>query len=127
MQSVLGSMQRRWARAGDERRLAWKADEKLQILAKEGNKAHHHEEDEMTAKDTYGDSQGGLGSLLPTASTTSRGASTVASDRDRGDLSDAGLLKHQFHFEKADEREEQRGLGVDSEDIDLEGGNGMRT
>ena len=44
-------MQRRWARAGDERRLAWKADEKLQILAKEGNKAHHHEEDEMTAKD----------------------------------------------------------------------------
>lgn len=119
----------------------WKGDGKLEILAKEGRRVRRNgngnndvddgddEEEEMTANETRGNSQRALGSLLPSASTASRAASTVAADSDRGDLSDAGLLKYQFHFEKADEREEQRGLGIDWEDIDLEGGNnsGIKT
>lgn len=123
----------------------WKGDGKLEILAKEGRRVRRNgngnndvddgddgddeeeegEEEEMTANETRGNSQRALGSLLPSASTASGAASTVAADRDRGDLSDAGLLKYQFHFEKADEREEQRGLGIDWEDIDLEGGNNI--
>lgn len=122
MESAVGGMQRRWARGGDERRLVWKGDEMLEILAK--GERRNEDEEEMTANDTRGNSQGALGSPLPPASTTtSRAASTVAADRDRGDLSDAGLLKYEFDFEKADEREERRGLRVNWEDIDLEGGN----
>lgn len=109
--------------------LVWKKDEKLEILAEEGRRARHDDDggdddddEEMTANDTRGNSQGALGSPLPPDSTTSRAASTVAAVRDRGDLSDAGLLKYQFHFEKADKREGQRGLGIDWEDVDLEGG-----
>ena len=127
MESTIGAMQRRWARGGGERRLVWKRDEKLEVLAGEGRRARHNDggDEEMTANDTRGNSQAALGSLLPLPSTTSRAASTVAADRDRGDrgdLSDAGLLKYQFHFEKADEREEQRELGIGWENIDLEAG-----
>lgn len=141
MESVLSGMQRRWVRGGEARRLVWKGDGKLEILAKEGRRVRRNgngnnhvdddgdederEEEELTANEMSGNSQGALGSLLPPASMTSRAASTVAADRDRGDLSDAGLLKYQFPFEKADEGEEQRGLGIDWEDIDLEGGNNI--
>lgn len=137
MESTVGAMQRRWARGGEYRRLVWKRDEKLEILAEEGRRPRHDDsgddddddEEEMTANDTRGNSQGALGSPLPPDSTTSRAASTVAAGRrDRGDISDAGLLKYQFHFEKADEREEQQGLGIDLEDVDLEGGvNAIKT
>lgn len=124
MESTIGAMQRRWARGGEERRLLWERDEKLEILAEEERRARHDggDDEEMTANDTKVNSQGALGYLLHPTSTTSRAASTVAAGRDRGDLSDAGLLKLQFPFEKTDEREEQRGLGIDWEDIDLEGG-----
>lgn len=123
MESTIGAMQRRWARGGEERRLVWKRDEKLEVLAEEGRRARHNDgDDEMTANDTMGNSQGALGSLLRPTPTTSRAASTVAAGGDRGDLSDAGLLKLQFPFEKADESEEQRGLGIDWEATDLEGG-----
>lgn len=130
MESTVGAMQRRRAQGGEDRMLVWKRDEKLEILAEEGRRARHDDDggddddddEEMTANDTGGNSQGALGSPLPPDSTTSGAASTVAAGRDRGDLSDAGLLKYQFHFEKADEREEQRGLGIDWEDVDLEGG-----
>lgn len=129
MESTVGAMQRRWAQGGEDRMLVWKRDEKLEILAEEGRRARHDDDggdddddEEMTANDTRGNSQGALGSPLPPDSTTSRAASTVAAGRDRGDLSDAGLLKYQFHFEKADKREGQRGLGIDWEDVDLEGG-----
>ena len=140
----MSGMQRRWARGGEARSLAWKGDGKLEILAKEGRRVRRNgngnndvddgddddddeegEEEEMTANETRGNSQGALGSLLPPASTTSRAASTVAVDSDRGDLSDAGLLKYQFHFEKTDERGEQRGLGIEWENIDLEVGNNI--
>lgn len=123
MESTVGAMQRRWARGGEYKRLVWKRDENLEILAEEGRRPRSGDDDEeMTANDTRGNSQGALGSPLPPDSTKSRAASTVAAGRDRGDLSDAGLLKYQFHFEKADEREEQQGLGIDLEDVDLEGG-----
>lgn len=121
MESTVGAMQRRWARGGEDRRLEWKSDEKLEILAEEGRRPRHFDDEEMAANDTRGNSQGAFGSLLPD-STMSRAASTVAAGRDRGDRSDPGLLKFQFHFEKADEREEQRGFGIDLEDVDLEGG-----
>lgn len=132
MESAVGAMQRRWARGGEDRRLVWERDEKLEILAEEGRRARHDDDvgdddddEEMTANDTTLkrlNSQGASGSPLPPDSTTSRAASTVAAGRDRGDLSDAGLMKYQFHFEKADQREEQQGLGIDWEDVDLEGG-----
>lgn len=126
MESTVGAMQRRWARGGEDRRVEWKRDEKLEILAEEGRRPRHHgedEEEEMTANNTRGNSQGALGSPLPPdSSTMSRAASTVAAGRDRGYRSDPGLLKYQFHFENANEREEQRGLGIDLEDVDLEGG-----
>lgn len=128
MESTVGAMQRRWARGGEDRRLEWKRDEKLEILAEEGRRFRRHggdeeEEEEMTANDTRGNSQGALESPLPPdSSTMSRAASTVAAGRERGDRSDPGLLKYQFHFEKADEREEQRGLGIDLDDVDLESG-----
>lgn len=125
MESTVGAMQRRWARGGEYRRLVWKRDEKLEILA-EGRRPRHgdsgDDDEEMTANDTRGNSKGALGSPHPPDSTRSRAASTVAAGRDRGDLSDAGLLKYQFHFEKADKREGQQGLGIDLEDVDLEGG-----
>lgn len=123
MESTVGVMQRRWARGGEYKRLVWKRDENLEILAEEGRRHRSGDDDEgMTANDTRGNSQGALGSPLLPDSTTSRAASTVAAGSDRGDPSDAGLLKYQFHFEKADEREGQQGLGIDLEDVDLEGG-----
>lgn len=129
MESAVGAIQRRLAHGGEEGGLVWIRDEKLEILAEEGRLARRngnndgdYEDEEMTANNTRGDSQGALGSLLP-PSTTSRAASTVATDRNRGDLSDPGLLQVQFHFEKTNESAEQRGLGVDMENIDLEDGN----
>lgn len=109
MESAVGDMQRRWARGGEDRREEWKRDEKLEILAEEGRRPRHHgddEEEEMTANNTGVNSQGALGSPLPPdSSTMSRAASTVAAGRDRGYRSDPGLLKYQFHFENANERE----------------------
>lgn len=140
----MSGMQRRWARGGEARWLAWKGDGKLEILAKEGRRVRLNangnndvddgndeegegegEEEEMTANETRGNSQEALGSLLPPASMTSRAESTVAAASDRGNLSNAVLLKYQFDFEKTDEREEQRGLGIDWENIDLEIGINM--
>lgn len=107
----------------------WKGDGKLEILAKEGRRVRRNgngnndvddgdddeeegEEEEMTANETRGNSQRALGSLLPSASTASRAASIVAADRDRGDLSDAGLLKYQFHFEKVMKEKNSGGSGL---------------